>query len=828
MALTNEHKIYVALAVLAGVGGGVWYVQQQDKKEQLRYVAGASSGSLPELKLPADDVERITKLEIKNADKPEVVIEKDGDKWRVKKPVDYPANQANVKSLLDNLKELKAKDVIDKGTGSYAEYNLEGDKAVHVVAYKGGDKAVDLWFGKAGGRGQMTRKGGIDGVYAVSGYSSYVYARDVKNWRDTSLLKFDDAAVTRIDLKNENGEFVFKKEGDAWSGTLKGEKAEKADKLERFDENKVKDMLRAYKALNADDFADDKSDADTGLDKPSANLTITLKEGDPIKLAVGKTSSGESRYLKKEGTPQAFIISSWSAGWATAKADKFQKPEEKKDGGADDKKDEKKKDDKKKDDKKKDDKKLVPSAEPPGSSDLLSRPPLHPGGVGALSCLVRPLLLLLLLPLPLPLPRRGALPPRVDHQQGPAELACQPRGDAPDLDRAVRAAAPVAGDQDQIDVALCGEVLEHAGGAGAGRDQLDLAVGPELVGDALRVRGELLVAVVAIGNHRDDQLTARPEDHAGERQGGLGGPRAVEAEQDAPEQRVAVLRGRVAAEQQERHGHEPEQLPERRAICGCHDEIGADLGDGRVDVQHALDEARGLERRDLVEQLREPLAVAAQVRVVAHEAQVRGRMEAGGNADGREHADLALDRAIDHDQDALRPDGRGCRGDRPLLGEHAPQPLGDGLGGAEASAHDRERREDGGDEQRVRPRPLGEALVEDQHRGSRRERSGHAPERQLGPLPRRPLREDGPELPLDRGPARQRQQDEDASGVEREVGLLARAEGEQAGDHEADLRDHRATGDVEAVSLPDGSRDVMAVAQAEREVLYRLGAGGGR
>ncbi|MCS6899845.1 MAG: DUF4340 domain-containing protein [Myxococcales bacterium] len=351
--MNNQIKIGVAAVVLVGMAGAAYQAQQADKKENARLTAGAGLGPLPEFKLASDDVDKITKIEVKNADKGEVVLEKDGDKWRVKKPVDYPANQQNVKSLLDNLKELKAKDVIDKGTGAYTDYQVDDAKAVHVVAYKGNDKAVDLFFGKSGGRGQTARKAGVDGVFAISGYSSYLYTREAKNWRETSILKFDDAAVTKVDLKNENGEFSFVKEGDNWTAKFKGEKAEKADKLERFDDNKLKDMLRAYKGLSADDFADGKSDTETGLDKPAATLTLTLKEGDPIKISVGKTSSGENRFLRKEGDKQIYIISSWSAGWSVAKADKFQKPEEKKD----DKKDDKKKDDKKKDDKKKDDKK---------------------------------------------------------------------------------------------------------------------------------------------------------------------------------------------------------------------------------------------------------------------------------------------------------------------------------------------------------------------------------------------------------------------------------------------------------------------------------------
>jgi uncharacterized protein DUF4340 len=329
MALTTQQRIYIGLGVLAALGAGVYVNQTNEKKEQARLTAATDKANLPEIKLAADDVDKVTKFEIKNGDKPATVLEKRGDKWFVAQPVDYPANLANVKSLLDNVKEIKTKELIDPSTASYGEYGLEDAKAVHVVAYKGNDKAFDAYFSpKSGGRGQMARKAGQDGVYAVSGYSAFYYTREVKNWRDNEIVKLDDAAVNRVDLKNEHGEYVFKKDGDTWSGTLKNAK------LERFDEAKVKDMLRAFKALNADDFADNKPDADTGLDKPAALVTITMKEGAPVKLAVGKTSTGENRYLKREGTPQTYVVSSWAASWTVAKPDRFQKPDDKKPAGA--------------------------------------------------------------------------------------------------------------------------------------------------------------------------------------------------------------------------------------------------------------------------------------------------------------------------------------------------------------------------------------------------------------------------------------------------------------------------------------------------------------
>ena len=52
-----------------------------------------------------------------------------------------------------------------------------------------------------------------------------------------------------------------------------------------------------------------------------------------IKILVGKTSTGTSRYAQKDGNPTIFTVSSFAGDWATAALSKFQKPEAGKDGG---------------------------------------------------------------------------------------------------------------------------------------------------------------------------------------------------------------------------------------------------------------------------------------------------------------------------------------------------------------------------------------------------------------------------------------------------------------------------------------------------------------
>jgi hypothetical protein len=339
--MKTETKLTLAFVILVALVGGFFYSRSQQKKEDAAHAPTAASADLPPIALPKDDGDKVTKIEIKNADKSNVTLEKKGDAWELTAPVSAKAEQSNIKSLLDNLKELKIKETIAKSADLYPQYDLTDEKAVHVVAYKGPDKVVDLYFGKSGSRGQVMRIGARDGVFVADKYSSYLYTREVKNWRERTILKFEDANAIQVTVENKNGLFSFSKNDDKWSSSVtlrdKDGKLNKdpEKKWDKFEPEKVKDLLRAYKSLNAEDFGDDKSDAGfADAVKEGGVVKIKLKDnaGDHT-ILVGKTSKGTSRFAKKEGADIVYTISSWSADWATAGLSKFEKSDkpEKKD-----------------------------------------------------------------------------------------------------------------------------------------------------------------------------------------------------------------------------------------------------------------------------------------------------------------------------------------------------------------------------------------------------------------------------------------------------------------------------------------------------------------
>ncbi|MBX3199059.1 MAG: DUF4340 domain-containing protein [Labilithrix sp.] len=321
--MSQSTKLYAGVIVLAALGGAIYYAKDKDSKIGS---SSTTSAELPELKAP----EELDKVSITNGDKGEIVLEKKGDKWVMTKPVEAPANQGNIDQLVKNLKDLKAKEVIvsTASEDSKKDYDFVADKGVHVVAFKGGDKKVDLTFGSSGQRGQMAMVDGKPGIYAVTGYSSYLYTREPKGFRETEIFKYDDQNANGLVIEKKDGQLSFTKEGDKWSGTWKGRP------IERFDEEKAKDAVRAFKALTADDFGDGKTTAETGLDAPDSTVTVQLKDNaGKFVVKVGSVSTGTNRWAVKEGSDTIYSIPSYSADWATADVSKFQKSA---DGGAGD------------------------------------------------------------------------------------------------------------------------------------------------------------------------------------------------------------------------------------------------------------------------------------------------------------------------------------------------------------------------------------------------------------------------------------------------------------------------------------------------------------
>ncbi len=323
----SRDKLLILGVVVLGLLGVLVYKQQQ--KDASLGTPAVAAKDYPSIGV-SDDIDKIS---ITNGDKTEIVLEKTADAagagadagssgtWHLAKPVKAAASQQTAKDVVGNLRDLK----IDSAINLKLDEDVRKDKqldaahAVHVVAYKGGEKKLDALFGKSGSAGQLlVLADKPDQVWAVKGYSSYLYTKEAKDFRDKEFLKFDDGNAAQVTIANSHGVMSFTK-GDKWTSTL--------DKkpMPRFAEDKLKSFLTAYKSLSADDFGDGKTTAETGLDKPESTVTISLKDGaGTYTVLVGGPATGSNRWAKRADGDTIVQITNYAAEWATSDASKFQ------------------------------------------------------------------------------------------------------------------------------------------------------------------------------------------------------------------------------------------------------------------------------------------------------------------------------------------------------------------------------------------------------------------------------------------------------------------------------------------------------------------------
>jgi len=310
--MERNAKIGIAGVVLVGLCVAVYYQQKKDA------AMGTTSakGDLPELKV-GDDEDKIT---ITNGSKGEIVLEKKGDKWELTKPVSAVANQTNVKSLVDNMKDLK---VVDQVTGAKPEdYDLQPDKAVHVVAMKGADKKLDARFGKSGGLGDAFMLEGNTNIFLVKGYSSWMYGRETKDWRDRQMFDFKDTDVASMEITGAHGHFLFTK-GDKDGGASDWAGVHDKKAIPSLDGTKVGNAVGSFKNLMAEDFGDGKTSAETGLDAPEETVVIKMKDGATHTLKIGKPAD-KAHYAMKDSDPIIYTIGAYPYEWASGEMSKFQ------------------------------------------------------------------------------------------------------------------------------------------------------------------------------------------------------------------------------------------------------------------------------------------------------------------------------------------------------------------------------------------------------------------------------------------------------------------------------------------------------------------------
>ncbi len=208
-------------------------------------------------------------------------VVRDGDKWKITKPGNYPADPTQVRQLLSSLLEVKVADFIADAPTSVSQYGLEKPHLTITVYNKNGAEE-SLLFGfkqtEQGKDGIYVRRGEGTPVYTVHEWVLNAVNRSALDLRDKTVFSFEPSSVQSAEVTVDKDQFTLKRAAGGKWDVVEGASTAPADVpvVERF-----LDEIRELKGVSivADPMPSPKP---FGLDTPQAAVTLIGKDGKPI------------------------------------------------------------------------------------------------------------------------------------------------------------------------------------------------------------------------------------------------------------------------------------------------------------------------------------------------------------------------------------------------------------------------------------------------------------------------------------------------------------------------------------------------------------------
>ena len=288
-------RIGLLFLLVAALGAYIYRVEVPKAREE------ATKAKL--VSVPGDDVTAITLV---FPDR-ELGLRKQDGTWRLTSPIEAPADDAAVKSLLGTLTGAEIQRSLDELPPDLAAFGLDHPSPVIRLATAKGDlPSIAVGKNAAVGGKTYVRLGDEPKVRLVPSSIKFALDKQPKDLRDKQLLTFKDDDVTRIEITPAEGPPVtlVRKEKDAW---ILEPGAQPTDITE------IRSYLSSLRSARALDFPDDPKN--TGLDKPRLTVTVGLGSAPSQTLLIGADITEGSQkqvFAKRADQPTVVTLGDWS------------------------------------------------------------------------------------------------------------------------------------------------------------------------------------------------------------------------------------------------------------------------------------------------------------------------------------------------------------------------------------------------------------------------------------------------------------------------------------------------------------------------------------
>ena len=297
MKLKHNLILLIVLIIFASV---ILLVERpfENKTKKTREEA---SPLFPDLK-----IEQVKKIVVKKSNTTTTLENRD-NLWYILDKEGYPADPTLVAGVIKKIQGFKKINLASRKKDKHSLFEVKEGMGVEVTLLGPEKKELARFLiGKTGPDFLSTyiRKADSDDVYLYDDYLRGDFDRPVNNWRDKTILAFNPNEVVTLTISKlkEKETIVLTKDTQGnW---------QLEEPISSLAENPpTEKLLTTLGNLKATDFADEEKELkDSGIDDPTYQITVRLKDNRKKTLLVGNTKERGQYYAKNDEKKYLFLL----------------------------------------------------------------------------------------------------------------------------------------------------------------------------------------------------------------------------------------------------------------------------------------------------------------------------------------------------------------------------------------------------------------------------------------------------------------------------------------------------------------------------------------
>ena len=226
-----------------------------------------------------------------------IAVTNESSVWKLAKPMEVPADSSAVDSLASALSTDKFTDVVSESPDDLAKYGLTHPSMSVTAATKG--REFHLLVGKKNGDNYYARDTTHPMIFEISSTVYDALNKKFFDLRDKSILHFDPATLTAVEIHNANGAIQCAQgEDDQW--TILEPAANEGKAIQSW---KILDPLQNARAKQIYDSPPRAILAHVA--KPAIEVILTDKSGKKTTVDIS-AATGDSVYARTTAGPEVY------------------------------------------------------------------------------------------------------------------------------------------------------------------------------------------------------------------------------------------------------------------------------------------------------------------------------------------------------------------------------------------------------------------------------------------------------------------------------------------------------------------------------------------